>query len=103
MPRRRIRSGDELGEELVEAQDDLALRDEIIDKLTCQTGRLADLVREYLKNTRVRANAGFKPERCVACDVPHPAKLRACHCPHHKLIELLNELGYPAAEVTLYG
>jgi hypothetical protein len=77
--------------------------DQVIDGLRCQIDRLADVAMKYLKSTRKRANAGWMPMRCVACNVPHPAGLKECLCPHHDLIELLNELGYEINEVSLYG
>lgn len=79
------------------------VHDHVIDDLRCQLDKLAAMTAKYLRETRKRANAGWMPMRCLACNHPHPATLGECLCTHHDLIVMLKALGQEINEVSLYG
>jgi RNase P subunit RPR2 len=51
-----------------------------------------EMLKAVLEANRVRAIGGWKRDRCLACDHPHPA-FKVCECPHHKAIAFLKGLG----------
>ena len=58
---------------------------------------LIEVLCKLLQGTRVRAQWGWKPNRCLACDRPHtPTGKCPVNCVHHEAVELLKTMGVDA-------
>src|SRR5580698_4589391 len=53
--------------------------------------QIIQMLKEVLLEVRVRTVAGYKRERCLACN--HPHTVVPCRCPHHAAAAYLRSVG----------
>jgi hypothetical protein len=94
-PRKELIVVDKLTDEQIEDLRLLATQPHLISffKDNAESlGKVCGLLAGLLSATRVRAIAGYKRDRCLACD--HPHTVIPCKCVHHAAEEFLKARGF---------